>query len=187
MHELIERQVRHMALLVADLSDASRIACDHLQLQRARIDACAVLSKAIETSEPEFIQRNQRLSTGWPESVLWLSADPARLEQVFVNLLVNASKYTHAGGDIELLAYVENGQVVVRVRDSGVGIAPANLPHIFSLFMQVDAAAPRSGSGLGIGLALVRRIVELHGGRVGAESAGLGQGSEFTVRLPQES
>ena len=187
MQELIARQVRHMALLVTDLFDVSRIACDHLQLQRECVDACAVLSNAIETLESDFRQRNQRLSTIWPESTAWLSADADRLEQVFVNLLANASKYTDPGGEIALSVHVGERCVVVRVRDSGIGIAPDALPHIFDLFMQVDSSAPRSRSGLGIGLALVRTIVELHGGSVIAESAGLGQGSAFTVRLPQES
>jgi signal transduction histidine kinase len=187
MQELIARQVRHMALLISGLFDVSRIVCGQLQLQRERIDVCAVLSNAIETLEPDFRRRNHRLSTRWPESTAWLSADPDRLQQVFVNLIANASKYTDPGGQIALSVHVGDRHVVVRVRDSGIGIAPAALPHIFDLFMQVDAVAPRSRSGVGIGLALVRMIVELHGGRIIAESAGLGQGSEFTVRLPTET
>jgi signal transduction histidine kinase len=187
MHELIERQVRHMALLVTDMLDVSRIACGQLRLQCGRVDACAVLRNAIETLEPDFRQRHQQLSIRWPQSAAPLSADADRLEQVFVNLLANASKYTDPGGEIALSVQVCDSHVVVRVRDSGIGIAHDALPHIFDLFMQVDASAPRSRSGLGIGLALVRTIVELHGGSVLADSAGPGQGSEFTVRLPMEA
>ncbi len=146
MHALIERQVRHMTLLVADLLAVSRTACGHPQLRRERIDACVVLSRFIETVELDLRRRNQRLSTRWPETSMWLSADADRLEQVFVNLLANASKYTDPGGEIALSVDVHDSHVVVRVRDSGIGIAPHALPHIFDLFMQVDAAAPRSRS-----------------------------------------
>jgi len=186
MHALIERQVRHMTLLVADLLDVSRVTCGHPQLQRERLDAGVVFSRAIETVAPDFRQRNQRLSTRLPASSIWLSGDADRLEQVFVNLLANASKYTDPRGEIALSVDAHDSYVVIRVRDSGIGIAPHALPHIFDLFMQADAAAPRSRSGLGIGLALVRAIVQLHGGSVTAESTGLGHGSEFTVRLPQD-
>lgn len=187
MHELIQRQARHMALLVSDLFETSRIACGRLQLQCERIDACTVLRHAVETLEPDLRHRHQRLSTRYPESAVWLLADASRLEQVFVNLLGNASKYTDPDGEIAISVQECDRHVVVRIRDFGIGIAPAALPHIFDLFMQVDAAAPRSRSGLGVGLALVRTIVELHGGSVLADSAGLGQGSEFTVRLPKEA
>jgi signal transduction histidine kinase len=122
----------------------------------------------------------------WPESSVWVIADAGRLEQVFVNLLTNASKYTDEGGEIGLSMQGCNDRVEVRVRDSGIGIAAAMLPHIFDLFTQVDPAAPRSRSGLGLGLSLVRALVQSHGGSVTAESAGLGQGSEFLVRLPCE-
>jgi len=118
---------------------------------------------------------------------VWLQADPWRLEQVFVNLLANASRYTDAGGELAVRVHTRDGQAVVAIRDSGIGVAPDALAHIFDLFRQADAAAPRSKSGLGIGLALVRTLVELHGGSVTAASAGVGQGSEFTVRLPREA
>ena len=117
---------------------------------------------------------------------MWLHADASRLEQVFVNLLANASKYTDAGGDLALSVQTSDGHAVVCIRDSGIGIAPDVLPYIFDLFVQADEAAARSRSGLGIGLALVRMLAELHGGSVIAASAGLGQGSEFTVRLPMK-
>ena len=118
---------------------------------------------------------------------MWLQADPGRLEQVFVNLLANASKYTDVGGELAVIMHVRDGQAVVRIRDTGIGIAPEVLPKLFDLFKQVDRTAPRYRSGLGIGLALVRSLVESHGGSVAGASGGLGQGSEFTVRLPRET
>jgi signal transduction histidine kinase len=184
MHELIERQAQQMAFLVGGLLDITRIARGQFTLLRERVDLRTVLSNAVETLEWELKGRSHRLSLRWPESSVWLVADAARLEQVFVNLLGNASKYTEMGGELALSLHVSDGSAVVRVRDSGIGIAADELPHIFDLFMQVDTAAPRSGCGLGIGLALVRATVESHGGSVTAVSAGLGQGSEFTVRLP---
>ena len=145
------------------------------------------MNNAIETLESDIKQRNHRLTTALPDAPVWLQADPGRLEQVFVNLLANASKYTDTGGELTVWMHVRDGQAVVRVRDSGIGIAPEVLPHLFDLFRQADEAAPRSQSGLGIGLALVRNLVESHGGSVTGASAGLGQGSEFTVCLPRET
>lgn len=186
MHELIERQAQQMALLVGGLLDITRIVRGQLTLQRERVDLRVVLSRAWETLEWDLKGRSQQLSLTLPACDVWLGADAARLEQVFVNLLGNASKYTHIGGEVALSLHVSDGRAVVRIRDSGIGISPAALPHIFDLFMQADAAAPRSASGLGIGLALVRAIVESHGGKVTAVSAGLGEGSEFSVCLPLE-
>ena len=182
---MIERQVRRMAQLLDDLLDVSRITIGHLHLQRERIDLRDVVSCAIETLESDIKQHNHRLTTALPDAPVWLQADPGRLEQVFVNLLANASKYTDPGGELAVWMHLRDGQAIVRVRDSGIGIAPEALPHLFDLFRQADAAAPRSQSGLGVGLALVRNIVESHGGRVTGASGGLGQGSEFTVRLPR--
>jgi signal transduction histidine kinase len=184
LHELIERQAQQMALLVAGLLDITRIVRGQLRLRLERVDLRAVLSHAAETLEWDLRGHRHHLSLRWPESSVWLVADAARLEQVFVNLLGNASKYTEVGGELGLFLDVSDGSAIIRVRDSGIGIAAEVLPHIFDLFMQADTEAPRSGSGLGIGLALVRAIVESHGGSVTALSAGLGQGSEFTVRLP---
>lgn len=185
MHALIDRQVRQMRLLTEGLLDVSRITSGHLRLQRERIDLCAVLRNAIETLQSEFDQRKHRLAASWPEAPVWITADPRRLEQVFVNLLGNASKYTDADAELTLSVHKREGQVVVRIRDPGIGIAQDALPHIFDLFNQADAAASHSRTGLGIGLALVRMLVEVHDGSVSAVSAGLGQGSEFTVRLPE--
>jgi len=185
MHALIERQVCQMTLLAADLMDVSRITCGRLRLTRERVDLCVVVRDAIETLESDFNRRNHQVTVTWPDAPVWLHADARRLGQLFVNLLANASKYTDAGGVLALSVYTRDRHAVVRIRDSGIGIAHDVLPHIFDIFVQADEAAPRSRSGLGIGLALVRMLTELHGGSVIAASAGLGQGSEFTVRLPR--
>ena len=184
---MIERQVRRMTQLLDDLLDVSRITQGRLHLQCERIDLRDVVSNAIETLESDIKQRKHRLTTALPDAPVWLQADPGRLEQVFVNLLANASKYTDTGGELAVWMHVRDGQAIVRVRDSGIGIAPEALPYLFELFRQADEAAPRSQSGLGIGLALVRNLVEAHGGSVTGASAGLGQGSEFAVRLPRET
>ena len=187
MHELIERQARQMTLLVADLLDVGRITSGHLQVQLDRIELRAVLAKAIQTLELDFSQRSQSLITTWPTSTICVMADASRLEQMFINLLANASKYSDAGGQISLSLSAHGGHACVRIKDSGIGIAVRVLPHIFDLYVQADATSARSRSGMGIGLALVRAIVQLHGGSVSAESAGLGRGSEFLVRLPAQS
>lgn len=184
---LIGRQVRRMTQLVDDLLDLSRISHERLHLQRERIDLRVVVSNAIETLESDINERHHRLSTVLPDAPVWLQADPGRLEQVFVNLLANASKYTEVGGELEVWVDTRDGQAVVGIRDSGIGIAPDALPHIFDLFKQADETTPCSKSGLGIGLAVVRKLVELHGGSVTAASEGVGQGSEFTVRLPRNA
>jgi len=184
---LIQRQVRRMTQLVDDLLDVSRISRGRLHLQRERMDLRVVVSNAIETLESVINERHHQLTTVLPDVPLWVHADPWRLEQVFVNLLANASRYTDASGEVAVWVHTLDGQAIVRVRDSGIGIAPDSLPHIFDLFRQADEGAARSKAGLGIGLALVRNLVELHGGSVTAASAGLKQGSEFTVCLPAAS
>jgi signal transduction histidine kinase len=186
MQALIERQLGRMTHLVDELLDVSRIASGRMHLHRERIDLRDVVSHAIETLESDLSERNHRLSTEFPDAPVWLQADAGRLEQVFVNLLANAARYTDAGGELRVWVHTKDRQAVVRVRDSGVGIAPEALPHIFDLFKQANEADPRSKSGLGVGLAVVRNLVELHGGSVAAASAGAGQGSEFAVRLPTE-
>jgi signal transduction histidine kinase len=182
MHELIERQAQQMAFLVGGLLDVTRIVRGQLTLRRERVDLRTILSNALETLEWDLRGCSHHLLLTMPESSVWLVADGARLEQVFVNLLGNASKYTPIGGELALSLYTSDRSAIVRVWDSGIGISPDVLPRIFDLFMQADRAAPRSSSGLGIGLALVRAIVESHGGNVAAASAGPGGGSEFTVR-----
>ena len=187
LRAMLERQVRRVTQLVDDLLDVSRITQGRLHLQRERTDLRDVVRNAIQTLESDIKQRNHRLTTVLPDAPVWLQADPGRLEQVFVNLLANASKYTDMGGELTVVVHVRDGQGVVRVLDTGIGIAPEVLPQLFGLFRQADRAAPRSRSGLGIGLALVRDLVESHGGSVTGASAGLGQGSEFTVCLPRET
>ncbi len=184
---MIERQVQQMTRLVDDLLDVSRITHGCLRLQCERIDLREVLSNAVQTLESDIGQRNHRLTVSLPDTPMWLQADPGRLEQVFVNLLANAAKYTDTGGELRVGGSMQDDQAVVRVCDSGIGIAPEVLPRLFDLFWQADASVSRARSGLGIGLALVRNLVESHGGIVTAESAGLGLGSEFTVYLPMES
>jgi signal transduction histidine kinase len=184
---LIERQVGQMTRLVEDLLDVSRVRSGHLRLQCERIDLCAVAAHAAQTVEFAMQQRNHRMTTAFPEAPVWLQADPTRLEQVFVNLLFNAAKYTEAGGEVELSVEREQDEATVRIRDTGIGIAPDVLPHVFDLFVQANPSSRRADAGLGVGLALVRSLVECHGGRVTAASAGLRHGSEFTVRLPMSA
>jgi signal transduction histidine kinase len=184
MHELIERQVRQMSLLANGLLDVGGIARGQLQLQQARIDLVTVLISAIETVQSDISRRCQLLTAAWPRSSIWVFADPGRLEQVFVNLLTNASKYTEEGGQISMSLLIVDGEAVVSIKDSGIGMAAHMLPHVFDLFMQVPVAAAHSRSGVGVGLALVRKLVEMHEGSVTALSGGIGQGSEFVVRLP---
>jgi signal transduction histidine kinase len=186
LHALIERQVRHMMRLTADLMDVSSISRGQLRLQRERIDLRDVLHQAIETMDSELQRLGHRLVITVPDSPVWLQADATRLQQVFANLLANAFKYTDPGGDLALSLDVRDGYAVVSLRDSGIGIAAETLPHIFDLFMQAEPPARHYGPGLGIGLALVRMLVEMHDGKVAAMSAGVGQGSEFSVRLPVE-
>jgi signal transduction histidine kinase len=181
---LIERQVRRMTQLVDGLLDISRICHGQMHLQRERLDLRVIVGDAIETLDSEIRERHHQLITLLPDEPIWLHADPLRLEQVFVNLLTNASKYMDSGGKLEVWVHRRDALAVVRVRDSGIGIGADDLPHVFDLFKQVDSASPRSQSGLGVGLSLVRELVDLHGGSVIAASRGMGHGSEFTVRLP---
>ncbi|MGH7172645.1 MAG: PAS domain-containing protein [Gemmataceae bacterium] len=181
---IIERQVGQLSRLVDDLMEVSRITTGKVRLQRERLDLRNIVERAVEAVRPAIDRRRHELSVSLPPEPVWLDVDPTRLEQVAVNLLNNACKYTDEGGRLGLTVGHEEGQVVLRVRDTGMGIAPELLPHIFDLFTQADRALDRSQGGLGIGLALVQRLVELHGRTVQAFSAGPGQGSEFVVRLP---
>jgi signal transduction histidine kinase len=183
---VIERQVAQMTRLVEDLLDVSRISRGQLALRPERVDLCAVASHAAQTVAFAMQEHRHCLSTSFPDAPVWLQADPARLEQVFVNLLFNAAKYTKPGGRIRLSAAAEQGKAVVCIRNSGIGIEPKDLPHVFALFAEADPSPWRAEAGMGIELALVRTLVERHGGRVTASSAGRGHGSEFTVRLPCE-
>ena len=181
---VLERQVGQMAHLIDDLLEVSRVITGRIQLHQERLEMRGIVERAIESARPLIDRRKHELSVSLPAEPIWLQGDPTRLEQVVVNLLNNAAKYTDEGGHIRLTAQQEGGEVVLRVRDTGVGIAPELLPRIFDLFTQADRTLDRSQGGLGIGLSLVQKLVELHGGTVEAHSAGLGQGSEFIVRLP---
>ncbi|MFL6276161.1 MAG: PAS domain S-box protein [Blastocatellia bacterium] len=182
--EVIDRQVEHLARLVDDLLDVSRITEGKITLKKEKIDLISIVGRAMETSRPLIDARKHRLTVALPEQPLRLEGDTTRLTQVVSNLLHNAAKFTPEGGQIWLAAEADAGHVVLRVRDTGVGIAEDLLPHVFDLFRQADDSLDRSAGGLGIGLTLVRRLLELHGGKVEAYSDGAGRGSEFVVRLP---
>ena len=181
--DIIQRQNRHLKHIVDDLLEVSRITTGRLQLRLARVAVSDVVQRAVEAARSTIEEHSHQLTVSLPTESIWLAADPARLEQVLVNLLTNAAKYTVAGGHIWLTARQDGGECVVQVRDTGVGIDPKLLPRIFDLFTQVEQSLDRSHGGLGIGLALVKRLTELHGGRVEVFSV-VGQGSEFVVRLP---
>jgi signal transduction histidine kinase len=182
--EIVDRQVTQLARLVDDLLDVSRITQGKVQLKRQRVGLQALMTQAIETAMPMIESKHQELSIRLSREAIHLDADPARLAQVVGNLLNNAAKYTGEGGRICVAARRWRSGVVVRVRDNGVGIARGMLGNVFDLFMQVDTSLDRSQGGLGIGLTLVRAIVELHGGGIRARSLGLGRGSRFVFWLP---
>jgi PAS domain S-box-containing protein len=183
--EVAERQLRNLVRLIDDLLDVSRISRGKIQLVKACLDASAVVERAVEAVRPFMAARRHELTVSLAGEPMPLEGDPTRLEQVLTNLLNNAAKYTDEGGHIALVAGLEEDEVVIRVRDDGVGIAAEMLPKVFDLFAQVDGSVERSHGGLGIGLTLVRSLVEMHGGRVVVESDGPGLGTEFTVRLPR--
>lgn len=181
---LIDRQVRQLVRLVDDLLDTSRIRRGKIRLCMARVDVAQVVSTAVETSLPLIEDRGHELTVTLPETPLAVHGDAARLAQVLSNLLNNAAKYTETGGRIDLVAERLEGEVCLRVRDTGIGIAPEMLPRVFDLFMQAERSPDRAQGGLGVGLTLVRHLVEMHGGSIEARSAGLGQGTEMVLRLP---
>ncbi|MGV3722262.1 MAG: ATP-binding protein, partial [Actinomycetota bacterium] len=188
---MMERQVQQISRLIDDLLDLSRISRGKIELRQERIDLAQALRNAIETSRPLIDQSGHQLEVDLPAVPVWLHADLTRLEQVFANLLNNAAKYTEPGGRISVslslappAAQESSAQAVVRICDTGIGIPPDQLPEVFEMFSQVSRSQPRAGGGLGIGLNIVRQLVEMHGGTVRAESVGLGSGSEFVVVLP---
>jgi signal transduction histidine kinase/CheY-like chemotaxis protein len=188
LRAVIVRQAQHLARLVDDLLDISRITRGKIELRRERVELRELIEESVEATRPFIEGRGHALVVTLPKQPVWLEADPTRLEQVLCNLLNNAAKYTQQRGEIsvsaELVRHGKDPFVQVRVRDTGVGISPDLLPCIFDLFTQAEQAADRSQGGLGIGLALVRNLVQMHGGRVEAHSSGPGQGSEFCVCLP---
>jgi len=181
---LVERQLVQMSRLIDDLMQVSQTRSGALGLRRERIDLGTVVTNAIAILRPEIARRGQRLVIKRPETAVLLDADPGRLEQVLTNLLHNAVKFTDNGGELRLTVERDAAWVTVRVADTGIGIAPHELPYVFDAFRQVNSSSPCSSAGVGIGLAVVRDLVELHGGSVIATSDGLGTGSEFTLRLP---
>ncbi|HEX6984471.1 MAG TPA: PAS domain-containing sensor histidine kinase [Planctomycetaceae bacterium] len=183
---LIDSQVDAIFRTVNDLSDLARIAAGKVELRRERLAARRVMEQAIESAREVVASRRHRLANAAPPADVCVTGDPQRLRQVFVNLLSNAAKYTPEGGEIEFAAGVEGGDVAFRIRDNGVGISPETLPRVFDAFYQADAQAEGAHGGLGLGLAIVRKLVALHGGTVEARSEGLGRGSEFVVRLPYD-
>jgi len=182
--EMMERQVGQMVRLVDDLLDLGRISLGKIELRRRRIELASAVNHAVEAVRPMCEGKDQQLTVKLPPQPVYLNADPTRLAQMLENLLNNACKFTGKDGHISITTEREGEWAVIRVRDNGVGIAAEQLPKIFDMFMQADSSLERPGSGLGIGLTLVKRVVEMHGGTVAAHSAGLSHGSELVMRLP---
>jgi signal transduction histidine kinase len=184
VRDLMERQLTHLIRLVDDLLDVSRITRGKIDLRRERVDLADVVRNAVEISRPQIEAGRHELAVELPHEPLPVDGDPVRLAQVLANLLNNSSKYTPEGGRIGVTVGRQGEEAVVRVRDNGIGIPPERLPHIFEMFAQLDRDQDRTQGGLGIGLTLVRSLVQMHGGTITAHSEGAGRGSEFVVRLP---
>ncbi len=189
LRAITERQVQHLVRIVDDLLDVSRISHGKIELRKQKVNLATVLRNALQVTRIQMDTKSQEVSLVGGVSPSWVEGDPTRLEQVFTNLLTNAAKYTDDGGRITMRCTNEQhgdaAWVVVEIEDTGQGLAPSMVEHVFELFTQVDGSLERTRGGLGIGLTLVRRLVELHGGTVQARSEGLGRGSTFTVRLPR--
>jgi signal transduction histidine kinase len=184
--DLISRQVQHLNLMVQELLDVSRVARGKIRLELQNVSASDIMNGAVEKAKPLITSRNHRLTVESSSDPMPLHADPLRMQQVLTNLLINAAKYTPDGGEIHVRVKPVGDSAVFTVSDNGIGISKEMLPTVFDLFVQADELGNRSEGGLGIGLALVRRIVEMHGGSVRASSAGRNRGSTFTVSLPLE-
>jgi PAS domain S-box-containing protein len=182
--DMLERQSRQMVRLIDDLLDVSRISRGKIELREERVELAIIVTQALDAARPFCDQMNHQLSVRLPTEPIYLTADSIRLAQVLGNLLNNACKFTPKGGAIRLSVERDNQDAVIRVSDNGIGIPSDKLPHIFDMFSQLDTSLERSQGGLGIGLSLVKSLVELHGGRVEARSEGIGRGSEFVVHLP---
>ncbi|HEY2739818.1 MAG TPA: ATP-binding protein, partial [Thermoanaerobaculia bacterium] len=182
--EMVERQVKHLAHLVDDLLDVSRLTHGGIRLRQEPVDLAKVVERAMEATRTLIESRNHELTAEIPAQPIRIEADAVRIEQVVTNLLNNAAKYTMPGGHIRLRVDREGNEALVRVRDNGIGVPPDVLGRVFEPFVQSDGSLAHTEGGLGIGLTLVRSLVEMHGGTVEAHSPGLGQGSEFVVRLP---
>ena len=186
-HDVISRQVHNMSLLLDDLLDISRVTRGTLELRMEMADLAGVVEAAIETARPAIDAKRHKLTVNLPSEPVVFAADPLRLAQVLANLLTNAAKYTDPGGSIELRASASKDAVTLTVADTGIGLAPDALPLVFTMFSQIKTSLDRSEGGLGIGLALSKGLVDLHGGSIEARSAGAGRGSEFTVSLPRRT
>lgn len=182
--EMMERQVNHMVRLVDDLMEVSRITRGKIELRREPIDIGTVIRNAVETSQPLIDAGGHQLSVKLPTETLMVNGDPVRLSQVIANLLNNAAKYTDSGGQIGLAVQCKDGRVEITVSDTGVGISTEMLPKVFDMFTQVPSSSGRAQGGLGIGLTLVKSLIEMHEGTIEARSAGVGHGSQFVIRLP---
>src|SRR5436190_15823353 len=182
--DVIERQVEHLVALIDDLLDVSRITRGMITLQREPVLVGAIVARAVETARPAIDAQRHQLTLELPDELITVDGDKTRLIQVFANILHNASKFMDPGGRIHLKAAREGAHVAISISDTGIGISPELLPKVFELFTQVHSKSERAQGGLGIGLALVRRLIDMHGGTVTARSDGLGSGSEFTVRIP---
>jgi signal transduction histidine kinase len=181
--DVVERHVKHLTRLLDDLLDVSRLTRGKIEPRKETVTLQMIVAEALETTRGFIDARRHVESVSLPEEPLWVEADPTRITQVVGNLLDNAAKYTPRGNEISVTGYRERGEVVLRVRDTGIGISPEMLPRVFDLFAQADRSLARSG-GLGVGLTLARTRIELHGGKITVESEGSGRGSEFVVRLP---
>jgi signal transduction histidine kinase/CheY-like chemotaxis protein len=181
---IIERQGQHLARLLDDLLDLSRVTHGKIELRKQVVDVRSILTNALQSSQCAIEERRHQLTSAVPEEPVYVEVDPTRLTQVIINLLTNAAKYTEPGGRIDITLGREDSQVVLSVKDTGKGIPPEQLASIFDPFTQLDTSLERMHGGLGLGLTLVRRMVELHGGTISVHSDGLKRGSEFVVRLP---
>ena len=186
-HDVIDRQVQHMSLLLDDLLDISRVTRGTLALRMQSTELSSVIDTAVETARPTIDSKRHVLTVDMPPDPIRFTVDPLRVAQVLSNLLTNAAKYTDPEGTIRVMARCEADDVIICVADSGIGISATALPRVFNMFSQVHSTTDRSEGGLGIGLALAQGLIELHGGTIDARSEGLGCGSEFTVRLPRRA
>jgi signal transduction histidine kinase len=181
---IMHRQIDQMVRLVDDLLDVARISRNKIELRKERVELASIVRNAVETSRPVLDAAKHELHVSLPSEPVVLEADPVRLAQVFSNILNNAAKYSTAGGRISFVATQTGGELTIRVSDTGIGIEPEKLSQIFGMFVQLDVLEQHLQSGLGVGLTLVRRLIEMHGGSVEASSEGAGKGSEFIIRLP---
>ncbi len=183
---MIDRQTQHIGRLIEDILEVSRIEHGKISLRKQSLDVAQTVARAVEMVRGAVEGRGHQLEISLPADPVPLHADPARVEQVLTNLLNNAAKYMEPGGHIWVTVQVQDDDVVLRVRDSGIGIDPQMLPHVFDPFWQADRTLNLAQGGLGLGLSLVRKLAEMHGGSASAFSPGLGRGSEFVVRLPRQ-